>query len=201
MAFLNQGDIIQYDGRTYHIWEVSDDFYGLLPFPDDESVTEQTVYYVPREASLQLIRRRNVDPLLGVPSNAEFLVETYPRTEYDLTTMRMWTDGQIGHVELHHVRLTGVLGVSDGSLTQAGNLTHVDIMSIKSEMAKIGYWDMNAKCSRSRSDSWWRLAATDGLRTHSVERYGESNEIRNVCDQCVALIAWDTLETGPFHVA
>ena len=201
MDFLNKGDIINCDGRTYRVWEVSNDLYGLLPFPEDDSVTEQTVHYLPRDSSLQLIRRRNVDPLRDVPSNAKFFVETYPRTEYDLTTMRLWTDGQTGHVELHHVRMTGVLGVSDGSLTQTGPLTHEDVMSIGNEMKKIGYWDMDAKCTQTRSDSWWRLAATDGLRVHSVERYGESNEIRDVCEQCTDLIDWDALESGPFHVA
>ena len=200
MVSHNKGDIILCDGRTYHIWEVSNDFYGLLPFPADESALEQVVHYIPRDASLQLIRRRNVVPLRNVPANAEFFIETYPRTEYDLTTMRLWTDGQVGHVELQHLRMTGVLGVSDGCQTQTGRLTHSDVMSIENEIERIDFWQMNPKCTRARSDSWWWIAVTDGLRTHSAERYGESNEIRNVCELCTDLIDWDALETGPFHV-
>lgn len=142
-----------------------------------------------------------MNSLLGVPSEAKFYVETYPDTEFDLSKMRVWTDGKIGRIEVQHVRMTGVFGATDGSLAQTGRGTHSDVMSIANELKMIGYWDLEPKCEGERSESWWSLAATDGLRTHCVERYGESNEIRTVCERCNDLIDRDALESNAFRVS
>lgn len=199
---LNRGDIIEHDGQRFRVWEINGEFYGLLPSPQIEEETEQSPFYIAKLSTFQLIRRRSVEPFHAVPPTATFILETCPKTEYDLTTMRLWTDGHQGHVELQHVRWTGVLGVSDGSLTQTGTVGHQDVANIERELQRIGYWKLTEKPDHpGTSGAWWLLRATDGTRVHSVERYGETNEIRAVCEQCYDLINWNDLESGEFNVA
>ena len=199
---LNRGDIIEHDGQRFLVWEINGEFYGLLPSPQHEDATEQSPFYIAKSSTFKLIRRRSVEPFHAVPPNATFMLETCPTTEFCLTTMRLWTDGCQGHVELQHVRLAGVLGVSDGSLTQTGKVGHQDVADIERELLRIGYWKLTEKPDHlGTSGPWWVLKATDGTRIHSVERYGEANEIRAVCERCYDLINWEDLESGEFNIA
>lgn len=49
---LNKGDINCCDGRAYHVWEVTKEFYGLLPYPEDDDINELVVHYVVHDFAL-----------------------------------------------------------------------------------------------------------------------------------------------------
>lgn len=139
--------------------------------------------------------------VFDIPHNARFIIETHPETNYDLTTLRLWTDGSIGHLELYHFRMTGVLGESDGTLPQSGLVSHDSILAIQEELEAIGFWDLNPKLNTPKTDAWWYLAASDRVQTHFVERFSDNNEIASICRRCYGLVDWDNLHTGPFEVS
>jgi hypothetical protein len=133
-----------------------------------------------------------------VPQGASFALETcdpHP-TDFDWARILIWREDDVAMLERRHTRITGVLGISDGTWCSHRRLMDAEWQGLVAELGEIPFWDLSPEGVKKGTDQWWELTVLSPERMHSVRRYSTPNEIQRVCQCCYALAAEGEYQDG-----
>jgi hypothetical protein len=126
-----------------------------------------------------------------IPNGASLALETcdpHP-PGFDFAEIFIWRESDVATLERRQTRITGVLGVSDGTWCSHRRLTDAEWQGLVAELGDIPFWDLSPEGAKKGTDQWWELSVYSAGKKHSVRRYSTPNEIQRICKYCYALAA------------
>jgi len=133
-----------------------------------------------------------------LPKKASLAFETWdphPRG-FDWAEILIWRESDVAILERRRTRITGVLGVSDGTWRSHRRLTEVEWQGLIAALADTPFWTLSPEDAEKSGDQLWELSIYSAGKKHLVRRYSTPNEIQTICECCYALASKGEFRDG-----
>ena len=115
---------------------------------------------------------------------------------FDWAEIFLWRKSEVAMIERRRTRITGVLGISDGTWRSHRRLTDVEWQGLVAPLADIPFWTLSPEDAEEGGDQLWELSIYLAGQKHAVRRYSSPNEIQPICEYCYALASSGEFEDG-----